>query len=126
MPFRLKLHSSVDKVWLHSQSFEEPSCNMDTWLMVGCFQGVDMLRKIGSKAFGSQTRQTVMWLTFEALDTVRLLVFSCSWNSRNTCSSSSGVLALLVHHVSCIPLTNEPVSLTRRCKRSKVFRFGKR
>ncbi|PRD32440.1 UNVERIFIED_CONTAM: hypothetical protein NCL1_20447 [Trichonephila clavipes] len=37
-----------------------------------------------------------------------------------------GVLALLVRPVSCIPLTNEPVSLRRRCKRSKVFRFGKR
>ncbi|GFY37723.1 hypothetical protein TNIN_158591 [Trichonephila inaurata madagascariensis] len=64
-----------------------------------------------------------MWLTFAAVDTIRVLI---SANSRNTCSSSSGVHVLLVRTVSCISLTNEPVSLRRRCKRSKVFRFGKR
>ncbi|GFY62369.1 uncharacterized protein TNIN_6781 [Trichonephila inaurata madagascariensis] len=67
-----------------------------------------------------------MWLTFAAVDTVHVLVSGCSLNSRSTSSSTSDVLALLVRPVSCIPLTNESVSLRRRCKRSKVFRFGKR
>ncbi|GFY24396.1 hypothetical protein TNCV_1014441 [Trichonephila clavipes] len=42
------------KVWLQSQSLEESMGEMDTWLMVGCFQGVHTLRMIRSKAFGSQ------------------------------------------------------------------------
>ncbi|GFX05500.1 hypothetical protein TNCV_1008221 [Trichonephila clavipes] len=67
-----------------------------------------------------------MWLTFAVADTVRVLVSCRSSKSRNTCSSSFGVLALLVRPVSYIPLTNEPVSLRHRCKHSKVFRFSKR
>ncbi|GFU13764.1 hypothetical protein TNCV_939771 [Trichonephila clavipes] len=67
-----------------------------------------------------------MWLTFAAADTIRVLVSGCSSNSRNSCSSSSGVLALMVRLLSCIPVTSEPVSLRRPCNHSKVFQLGKR
>ncbi|GFS64859.1 hypothetical protein TNCV_2000741 [Trichonephila clavipes] len=53
------------------------------------------------------TRQTFIWLTFEVVDTILVLVSGCSSNSRNTCSSSSDVLALLVRPVTYIPLTNK-------------------
>ncbi|GFY57064.1 hypothetical protein TNIN_242661 [Trichonephila inaurata madagascariensis] len=80
-----------------------------------------MLHMTGSKAFGSQHSPNR-----HVANTVRVLVSDCSFNSRNTCFSNSGVLILLVRLVLCIPLTNESVSVRNRCKCSKGFRFGKR
>ncbi|GFY51744.1 uncharacterized protein TNIN_279691 [Trichonephila inaurata madagascariensis] len=96
--------------------------------MVGCFQ---------RHAHAAHDRNEGVWLPAFAKP-------SCGWHLRqrtqSTCSSPVApqiqatqslqkkfwFLALLERPVSCTPMTNEPVSLRSRCKRLKVFRFGKR
>ncbi|GFY65726.1 uncharacterized protein TNIN_450201 [Trichonephila inaurata madagascariensis] len=129
MPFRLKLHSSVN-----STCAVKSCCTVNRWRNH---------REKSSRADGwlLSMRAQVVYDRGEGLRLPTIAKPSCGSHLRRRIQSARsspvapeihgtravrfGLLALLVRSVSCIPLTNEPVSLRRRCKRSKVFLFGK-